>query len=200
MTTSVFGQILTGYDVEQAAQTTIELWLATYLRELERQNDIDADLLRPIASTIQVNDFAQYQGEPLPLMVVVCPGMESTPSRHEDGFYEAWWTVGVAVIVEAVDETAARRLAQIYAAAIRALLVQHPALGGFAGGIALGIESHEDAPADFLRAGCAVARVVFSVLTEGVVTASLGPASPDDDPEPWPQVDTVHIDAERLTT
>jgi hypothetical protein len=198
---SVFGEILTGYDVEQAVEATIDTWLPDYLRELERQKDIPAGSLLPIASKMTVNDFAQYQGAPLPLMVIICPGTEGPPEWHGDlRVASVWWTCGVAVIVEAVNEMYARQLAQLYAAAIRTLLAQRPSLGNFAADLALGVESHEDAPADFLRAGCAVARIVFSILTEGVVTALAGPTVPDPDPQPWPQVETVHIDAERLTT
>jgi hypothetical protein len=197
---TVFGQIITGFDVETAVEETLDMWLPTYLREMERQKAVPVDALRPIASTLVVNEFSQYQGEPLPCAVIVCPGTEGEPERVDDGVYNAWWTVGVGVLVEAVSEQAARKLAQLYAFAIAALLVQHPSLGGFASRTRLGVVTGEDAPGDFQKAGCAVARVVFSVLTEGVVTALAGPSAPDPDPNEWPQVATVHIDAERLTS
>ncbi len=197
--TSIFGPIVTGFNVEQAVQATLDMWLPTYLRELERQNEIPPDSLPAIRSTVVVNEFAQYQGEPLPCCVVVCPGTEGAPEIVADGVHNAWFTVGIAVIVEAVNEAAARQLAQLYAFAIATLLLQQPSLGGFASRTRLGIVTGDDAPADFIRDGCAVARVVFSVLVEGVVTALAGPSVPDPDPNPWPEVETVHIDAERLT-
>lgn len=197
---SVFGQILTGFDVENAVDSTIDTWLATYLREIERQKSIAPNSLAAIASTSRVNQFAQYQGEPLPALIIVCPGTERNPERDGNQTYRMWFTCGLAIIVEAVDAYHARQLAQLYAAAIMDMLVQHKSLGGFAEDLELGVVTTTDAPADFLRAGCAVARIVFSVLVPGVVTGLAGPKEPDPDPDAWPKVETVHIDAERLTS
>jgi hypothetical protein len=194
---SVFEQIRSGFEVEEACKATLELWLPTYLAEVERQNTIESRALPVPASWVTENQFEQVQGAPLPCLIIVSSGTDAPPERDGDGAYRFWFSCGVAAIVEAVTDTAARRLAQLYAAAIAAILVQKPSLGGVAARTELQAVTHDDAPPDFLRGGCAVARVVASVLLENVVTAFAGPAVPDLDPEPWPHVSTVQIDTER---
>lgn len=199
MSNDVFGEFLTGADVEAAVNDTLATWLPTYLRAVERNYDKPVGWLRPIASQVVVNEFAQFQDEPLPGLVIVCPGTEGDPERDGDGYYGWWWPVATAIIVEAVNDTAARRLAQFYAAALELLFTQKKSLGGFAGGFQLRSVDHDDAPPNFPRGGCAVASVEFAVFTQRVVTDLAGPTEPVDDPTPWPTVETVHIDAERLT-
>jgi hypothetical protein len=194
---TIFAPIRSGFVVEEAAQATLERWLPTYLAEVERQNDIPPQTIPVPASWVTENQFEQVQGAPLPCVIIVSAGTDASPERTGDGRYDMWFSCGVAVIVEALNDTAARRFAQLYAAAVAAIFVQQPSLGDVAARTELQAVTHDDAPANFLRAGCAVARVVTSVLLEGVVTALAGPSTPDLDPAEWPQVETVQIDAER---
>lgn len=200
MSNDVFGDFLTGKDVENAVESTMQTWLPTYLRAIERKYELDVEWLQLPKATVVTNEFAQFQDVPLPAVIIVCPGTEGKPEKDGDGYHAWWWTVAVAVIVEAYNDTAARTLAQYYAGALELLFAQKKSLGGFASTLRLDDVGHDEAPPDFARGGCGVASVGFAVFTERVVTDRGGPSSPSDDPAPWPRVETVHIDVERLTS
>lgn len=197
---SVFGDLVGGDDLEAAVEATMARWMATYLREIERKNQLDPHTIPDIAGKATLSAFAQPQDVQLPAYIIVSPGTSGEPERDGDRAYSFWYSVAVAVIVEARDDQAARKLAQMYETALAALFVQHPSLGNVAGDLYLTDRGHENAPPDFERGGCAIATVGLSVLLERVVTGLAGPSVPEDDPAPWPTVATVHIDAERLTS
>lgn len=195
----VFGPVVLPRDVEEATRTLLATWLGSYLREIERQQGIPPDSLRPIASEVVVNQWSQIQGQQKPCICIISPGTVDDPEKNA-GRYGWWFDIGIAVFVEAINDMQAKYLADMYAGAITKLLVDKKSIGGISSDLRVLSQRSDDIPENLLSGGIAAARVDFHAFIDGVVTVTGGPSTPEDDPAPWPHVETVHIDAERLTT
>lgn len=200
---NIYEAIVTPTMVERAVKATLADYISDYLGELERVEGYAVDQIARPAGIITSSEFAKWDGDQLPLILIVSPGLDGKPvKRTGDGAHEAAWSVTVAAIVSDVDEIETRRLMGAYAGAIRAALVQHKALRstlhpqGFAQFVAWTDESYSDIPFADTRAldSC---RVVFSVGVESVVTQMAGPRAPSStpgvDPGDWPAVTGVGI-------
>ncbi len=67
-----------------------------------------------------------------PLGVAVVPGIQGQPVKHSDGLYEMSWDAAAGVAVSARSADEAKALAEVYAAAVRACVLQHAGLNGLA--------------------------------------------------------------------
>src|SRR5688572_31890645 len=110
--------------------------METYLREVELQLGMEIKTLARPRSYTRKNSFESgYVEEQLPRIVVICPGLAEQPYAEGDGSYFARWNLGVGVLVSARDEASTRMLAQVYAATVRAILLQRSSLDGVATGV-----------------------------------------------------------------
>lgn len=197
---SVFGGLVHGGIVEQAVGDTLKLWFPTYLREVERQHDRD-QLALPAPRSYQLvsesDDPTRWLEDQLPSIIVMCPGFAEQPRHAGSGAYDARYSVSVAAIVSANTQGATRQLARLYGAAIAAILVQKPSLGGVANGLQWADESYDDIPADSARSLACVIEG-FIVDMPAVLDSQAGPLVPDEEaneegPE-WPQVQTTDVE------
>lgn len=203
---NLYGRIITRNQVEQAMKACVGDWINDYLGELERVEGYDVgSIVRP-RGTITASEFAKWPEDQVPLILILSAGLGGPPKRTRgDGSHEAAWTVAVCGIVSDIDEDATRRLAGVYAGAIRALVTQHKGLksslhpDGFADSLAWRDESYGDIPFADSRTldSC---RVVFSVGVEDVVTEQAGPREPSPtpgvDPGPLPVATKVEVSVE----
>lgn len=197
---SVFKTILTGSEVELGVIATLKEWMPTYLRELELQlGRIENKIPPPIMYT-QTTEIEDINFDQLPTALVVSPGLGGTPMADGEGTYRAPFVIGVAVICSAKDQETTKDLAKIYAAAVRAVLLQKrvPSLGGQVDWID---ESYDDLPELDQRTMCA-GYGLFSVWVDDLVTRVGGPLAPaDPETQPgsvWPTADDVLIETEML--
>lgn len=193
---TVFGQIVTASAVEEAALATLALWMPTYLGEIERQHGTTA-IAVPASYTAR-SEVQNWPEEHLPAVIAISPGTSAVPEARGDGRVDAEWSLGVAVVVSAVDRDTTRRMAQLYSAAVRAAILQHPSLGGVAAGTVWLAESYVDVPVEDTRTLMA-AQVVFVVRVDEVVDLFDGPAVPDEAPygdRPVVVVADVDVDQE----
>lgn len=177
---SVFGQIVTGRDVETAVEATLDRWLSTYLAEMERKTSRDPGSLPRIGYWIKTNRFPPPDEISLPAGIIVSPGL-SEPSRRGDGSLDAWWRIQVLVAAGGPNQEVSDELAKLYGAAIRTLLLQHGSLGGFASRLELAGEGYDAVPSNYLPVG-AVTQLDCDVLVNGIGHAYGGPAVPAADP------------------
>lgn len=203
---NLYGRIITNRQVEKAVGACVELWMNDYLGELERIEGYDPDTLARPLGVVTASEFAKWDGEQLPVILILSAGLGGTPLRStSDGGYEASWTVAVCGIVSDIDEAATRNLAGAYAGAIRGAILQHRALtsplhpAGFASFLSWRDESYGDIPFADTRTldSC---RVIFNVGVENVTTEQAGPREPSGepavDPGNWPGVTSVKTEAE----
>lgn len=205
---SIFDQIKIADDLEAAVVATLNLWFLTYLKEFELQHGLianinDEDVL-PSPKTITVaNELDLAQGDALPAVVVVSPGMSprNRPKQEGDGTFRAFFGVGIGVFCSAATRADTARLVRYYTALVRTIILQHQSLGGFADGCEWFDESYDDAFGFADNESVGAGQVVFEFEVAGVVNRYGGPAlymAPDPAPDPatqpgsnWPLVDTA---------
>lgn len=203
LTDSIFGQVLTRSNLEDAVVALLRKWMDTYLAEVERQNGIPVRTLPRPRSIERRNAFEHWVEEQLPSLVVVSPGTVGPPRKRGGGSYVAEWAVGIAAIAGGKDANSTRDLVDLYTAAVRMLILQRPSLEGFAIGATWEDEHYDDIADSDVGRTMASGQVVFQITVEDLVFANAGPITPDDPPTTppdtsptWPIVDTVHLDVE----
>jgi hypothetical protein len=196
---SIFDDIKPSTLLEAAAAMTLKKWMPTYLQELKLQVDLDYDLATPRSYTNKRTEPVNWPEEQLPGILVVCPGVTGRPSMEGSGHYRAPFGVVVGVINSANTKFATNVNNKLYAAAVRAIMVQKPSLGGVASGTEWIDESYDETPEDAER-DLAVATLSFTIELDGVVNRLAGPTVPDP-PDPdtlpgseWPIVLKTFLD------
>jgi hypothetical protein len=199
---SIFDLVVDGSMVEAAARETLDEWFPTYLAELERQRGRDARSLPLPRSYHTAPTFETWPEDQLPAVVIVSPGLAGAPVKNGRGRMHAPWALGIGVVVSARDQASTNEIAKLYAAAVRALLLQRGSLGGFAAETEWVDERYDDLPAAGERT-LGAGQAIFVVQVENVVYANGGPVAVPDDPYAtpagWPLVQTTQIETERET-
>lgn len=204
--TAVFGPIITGGDVEQWVLDTLRTWLSTYLAEVERQHGYSGhDLARPRGWAIGPTPD-KWPEDQLPAVYVASRGVPAPPLKDGYHGYRGRWLVEPGVVVSARTQAETHTLAMLYGAAIRAVVIQRPSLGGNAEAADWLGESYDDLDYDDTRSLYGV-RQLFSVEVVDVTLGDAGPTAPEvpftpDDTLPWPpwqEVQTVDVDVENVT-
>lgn len=191
--TSVFGPMVIASDVEEALIDTLQLWLPTYLGEMQRLKP-ELPPLPDIRSYSQTNRFQRLPQDQLPAAVVLSPGLASAPAVFGDGKIGAWWRLGVVVICSTRTAEETNQAAKLYGAAIRTLLVQRPDLGGVASALTIVSELYDDVPANYLEVG-ATAQIEMDVFVDEISNNTHGPDQPAADPTVAPPARPAVIEA-----
>jgi hypothetical protein len=209
---TAFGPILSAFEVEHALVACVRIWIRDYLAEMERQRGQAVEGMPWFRSIVVAGAPEKWPEDQLPALLVSSPGLAETGTRrgievHGDGGYVARYRVDAVCEVSARGNRQAIRLARVYAAAVRALLIQQP------------LRKPSNPPPwlrrvewtgeDFTlrdwtvdRTRCA-GRVSFVVEVADVMTRGLGPrqpyyqpAEPTEPPEPMlmPDVESTHVD------
>lgn len=201
---TLFGPLVHSGKVEQAVQSTLQAWIPTYLREIERQHDKDQGSLPSPRSYRLVSESAdpvRWPEDQLPSIIILCPGFAQEPDHQGSGAYRARYAVSVAAMVSARDQGATRQLARLYGIAIAAVLLQKPSLNDFASGVQWVDESYDDIPNDQQRSlACAIEG--FTVDVDRVLDTTQGPltadASEEEESPEWTEIEEVIIETESL--
>jgi hypothetical protein len=196
----LFGPIVTGVDVEAAVEATIKMWMPTYLAEVAHQAGRARDDLKSFVTYLPMTDLMWWNDTGVPACLIVAPGTIEEPRRRSPA-YDAAWSVTVTAIVSAPDTRATYALAGIYAAALRALILQHPSLGGFASSVNWISERYDPLEAQASRS-LGAGSVQFAVYVDDVTSwRSAGPVTPlvdtTMDPGDLPTAQTVVTDLEK---
>jgi hypothetical protein len=192
-----FESIFVASELEQMVIDIVKKWMPTYIAELQFQIGWDGSNIpapRRYTTRTRVQKFAEDQ---LPTFIAVSPGLASPPVKEGNGSFRAWWTLGCAVICSAKDEDSTKALARFYAAAVRAILLQHSSLDSQRiGGIEWRDESYDDIDDDtdiarVIAAGTNYFRIeVTDIVTWGAGPKNIAPPTPAGDPWPgesrWP--------------
>lgn len=179
---SYIGELLVSSTIELAAIAHYKKWEETYLAEVERLTGREPRKIPKIRSYSIKNDLEKFPEEQTPAMVIVSPGIVADSIEREgDGVYSAQWDIGIAVVASSRDETTTDSMRAAYAAAVRAVFLQHPSVEG-GGTIEEWVdESYSDLPVEADRT-LAVAQLLFRIRAEAIVDASGGLREPLEDP------------------
>lgn len=193
---NMFGPIITAGEVRQAIQDTIMLWMPDYLYEVGERNGFDRGDLPLFQSFAPMIVWDKFEEDAIPACLIVAPGTLDVPQKR-GGKMNVRWGVGIGCVVSGQDREGTWKLGEIYAAAVRTLLLQHPSLGGFASGVNWISERYDQLPSDSART-LGAGSLQFGIDVEGVAEPGMGPMAPTVDPlvDPgdFPQVDTVTFD------
>jgi hypothetical protein len=133
---NIYGRIVTRSDVRDATIDHLQLWTPSYIGEVAVQRGKNrCDLPGFRSWRFSTDDVETWPADQLPACVVVCPGLADTPDRQGNGIYDSEFAVGVGAVVSARDQESTDEIVSIYTAGVRAALLQHPSLGGFASGM-----------------------------------------------------------------
>lgn len=126
---SVFGPIVSAFEIEDALVGCVRKWIRDYLAEVQRQRHLEPDGLPEFRSIVAAGDISKFPEDQLPSLMIASPGLDTTGSRgrleaHGDGGYVARWRVECNSEISARGNRQALRLARLYTAAVRTLLVQ----------------------------------------------------------------------------
>lgn len=197
---TTYGRIITGADVETAAEATIKIWQADYLAEVASQSGLTRGVLPQFRSFPRLLDVSKWGEDQTPSCVISAPGTLQSPTVMQRKV-NVRWALGIGCIVSAKDMPSTLRLAQLYTAAVRALILQHPSLGGFSDGIAFISERYDELDANDSRS-IASGVVQFGVDVLGITDVSQGPSTPSSDATlpsgDWPEVASVGVDVEKV--
>lgn len=191
---SQFRTIYSADILEAEVVALLQLWFPTYLREMERQHDLQPNSIKtPITYTTR-RIFDALPGEELPKCVVVSPGLAGKPEKRGGGSYDCLWRLGVGVAFSWVTEEEANTLVKNYAAASRAIMLQQlPHI------ITWEDESYDDLPITDKLVQYKAASNFFTILVQNVVSKTGGPTEPDLLPDDYDHaiVETVVIDLQK---
>lgn len=129
---TVFGSIITATHIRRAMRDTIQLWAPDYLAEVADQYGRARGALPTFRSYVSRPVVDRFPEDQIPCCVIVAPGTLDEPDKRPDA-YDATWAVGVAAVVSGRSPEESFELAELYAGALRALVVHHPSLGGKVG-------------------------------------------------------------------
>lgn len=210
----LFGRIISGAEPEIAARQTVRKWMFTYLGELCLQLGLPAPNTAggiPLPKTYALtSEFDMMSSMPLPAVLFMSPGTTDPPRATGDGWYEADWALSVGIIATAKDRESTNNLVKMYAAVVRAIIVQKHSLGRLATATRWQGEAYDELDSADERT-YAAAEVEFIVTIPEVINRMLGPylwQDPDEDGGVQPgdeyytveeviiQIDNVEVDEE----
>lgn len=183
---NIFGPIVTGKDVRFAMRSHLKMWLPTYLAEIARGDGRLGSALPLPRSWVSALDLpdGKFIEDQMPSCVIVAPGMIEEPMK-QGGLYICRWGVSVGLVVGGQNRENTFDLSELYASAVRAAVLQHGSLGGFATGTDWIGERYDDIPNNMART-LAAGTVQFSVEVQGALMPGEGPDSPLVNPVPDP--------------
>ena len=190
------GPLVTGHDVEEAVEALLRRWSPAYIGEMSARRGYDRDAMPAFRSYVRTwGTYTRFLEDQLPACVILSTGTVGSPARRGDS-WEATWAVGVGAMVVGRDDDSTAELTKLYVAAVRAAVLQHPGLEGFASGSTWVDERYDELPADDRRTA-GFGSVSFRVTVTDVVRSELGLLTNDDLARvdvPWPDAEKVLVD------
>lgn len=199
--TAPIGDLVSATHVRAAIEDTLQGWLAYYLAEACRAHGLAPDHVGPPKSWQVIPDLQSATPDQYPALLVTSSGLAGPPTRDGDGKLHATWNAAVHALIRGQSYRDVADTVGIYTAAIRAVCVQHPTLGGLASTTDWRGETYDllDARAARTLGG---GRVDLQVKVGDVLDTAgpVGPppASPLDPPDPDGVVASVHVDEQPL--
>jgi hypothetical protein len=218
---NLYGPVLTLPRIERAVISHVRAWLPAYLSEVQRQEQVQADGVTPLApNALELprswrptsGPVEKWPEDQLPAVIFGSPGLGDGGTRKDgEGDYSGSWVISLSAVVAGRDYDTVRWATGIYTAALRLLLVQQPRIEGLdVQGARWQDEGYDPLPFEQSRTLMA-GTTVFTLELGGLANAAYGPAAPTDDPGaypqppsdpaadpgPFPTVQTTELDIER---
>lgn len=201
MSDPVFGPMVMDVDVEKAVRATLERWMPTYLREIERRRGF-AEFDFPDIAAYRAMDIQEerFPEEQIPAVQIMLTTETEIFTRAESA--SAIWKGPIDVLVSTTEPETAREMASYYQFCMGLVLVQHFTLDGSITVAGLGWEKMGiPAVGKPDERWLALGSIDISIEVDGVFNPALGPLVPQPDdgegePPPYGVVETHHLDLE----
>lgn len=191
------GPLFSPHQIEEAVLAALQRRLPFYIEEALNQHGVK---LPEIESWGLVDEHVdRWPEQKLPALVVVASGTArgGDPEEYGGGWYRAGWSLAVVVAVEHAQRVEARRIAQVYGAVVRGVLLQKRSLGD---GSRVARWTGELNPFEAnAKATRAASENFFLVTQDEVVNWQLGPKTVDPGDTPPgldPEITEIQVDAE----
>ena len=120
----VFKDIISIDEIEDQILANLENWMPTYVAEICRQKSLDFSKVPVIKSWVTLHRFRHEPQNQTPAIVVVSGGTSGQPVHNGEGWWRSPFLFGVSAIISTRDPDSSSRMAKLYAAAIRAIMLQ----------------------------------------------------------------------------
>lgn len=112
--------------IEEAVLSVLQRWLPLYLEEVKEQHGVTLPKVESWGLIDEDDD--KWPEQAYPALVVIAEEPEDV-GEYAEGWYRANWPFKVALYVEGPQRVWARKIAQLYGAAIRGAILQRRSLG-----------------------------------------------------------------------
>lgn len=182
-----------GGHVEDAVLATLRRWMPTHLAEIADDRNLDRASYRVASYARSATVDTRFPEEALPC-VVVNTTSKTTNGLEADGALGAWFEIAIGVLVSDQHRASSRDVAWDYATAIESILIQQPALDGFAAATEWTATQPENIEAKSRTLAGVI--VEAQVLVNPVLNAFDGPAEPSEDPSVplGPDIEVASVD------
>jgi len=210
----VFGRIISGHFVTQLVIEMLQRWMDTYLAAVAFQSGEDEERLSPIKSWRISTEMEKMPEDQTPGLIVVNTGLAEDPEKTgsakystagSPGFpYSATWIIEVGVVCSAkgkkhIATPRALERAQMYAAAVRAIMIQQRDDHDTFGMIDWKQEKYDGLDSSSDRTAC-LAYNKFEIQVHDVTSWSTGPIAPIPPIEPTTPPDDVFPEVQEVET
>jgi hypothetical protein len=126
---SAIGPIVSAFEVEHALAECVRRWQRDYLAEVCRQRALEPEQLQPYRSIVVSSEIEKMPEDQTPTLIVASTGVAAGGRplgirERGTGQIDARFGMDVASLISARGNREALRLARLYTAAVRALLLQ----------------------------------------------------------------------------
>jgi len=181
--------------VEDKIVEVLKKWMESEIFLITSSRGLDM-LALPLSYNVRPEND-KFTEDHLPAVIVASLGTEGPPRKDGSGTYEANWKVSVVVVVNGNSRESTNRNARIYAAAVRAILVERRGLDGMSTGGRWDGESYDEGPAEMGRT-LAATTIDFTFTIPNVAGRLDRLAEPIAPPGPIP--DGVTVQDTEMTT
>lgn len=193
MSYTIFGPIVSRWDVEQATVLTLKSWLPDYLAEVAHQHP---NLFDPFPALLTETvyggvDAETWQPSLGPGVIVNATPVGDT-IRFGSGDEAQWYEIRVHVLAQGGDEDHARQLVDMYGAAVMATIDQHADLATLSQNTML-IEAPVTEFIDSDERRFQQSTMVFHALVSPLVNSNAGPITLGAGVGPWPVAASANI-------
>jgi hypothetical protein len=202
-TDNIFGPLIGGNSVQEAFYKTLQEWLPTYIAEINRKLGSQV-LLEPFEYRHRP-EFRNLPRNASAAILIEVPNTIGVPRIYQNAIRVNWRVEVLIYVYGTKDWQETQALTSAYAAAVRAAIIQHRGLGGFAQTTIWEGEEYAEGEHSGGRT-TGIAHLRFAVTVGNAMTMFGGPPSPQYaptgastgpsilPPEPAFQVEDVNVE------